>query len=237
MQRLCPAGAVLLTLLALRPPGVGAQTLLARINTARAGLPALEWDGALARAAEAYARELRARGVLDHTGSGGERVVDRVRARGVTEARVGEILGTGRSEPAVVSAWMASPDHAGLILDPGWTHLGAGVSGDGTVWVVVFSARRVVDLVVARTAAGDVVSGRFTPTDVERPLLFVNLGRYEATSWDPADGRFRFDVARLDLDASYVRLGYVSMGGALRITNVLGTPRGISSSPEPAARP
>jgi hypothetical protein len=208
-----------------RDPGSGAaaQPLLELLDAARGAGPALGWDARLAGAAAGHAAELEQRGVLDHAGRLGDRVADRVRCSGVTDTRLGEVLGAGPDEGAVFAAWMRSPTHRVVILDPMWTHVGVGRGPTGRVFVVVFAARRVAALSVDLDPRGrlQAVRGRLLAGDAVRPILILDLAWIEATTWDPTGKWFRFDLPPAGARRAYTRLGYVSSTGALVVTDVL----------------
>jgi hypothetical protein len=201
------------------PPTAEMATL---VQEARRGLaPALP-DAALSSAAGRYAEELAARGVLSHTGEGGEGVADRACRAGCTDARLGEVLGAGADPRAVVAAWLASPAHREVLLGPDWTSFGVGTAGQTgrRVYVVLFSVRRIVELRVEGRGAG-LLRGRIVSRDAAEPVLVVGLDRSLPSSWDPLTGAFAFPFDPAWVGSEYLRLGYVSVGGSLVVTNVL----------------
>ena len=210
------------------PPGPRdpeVMRMVESVQAARAGGPPPAWDEGLALAARRHAEELERRGVLDHTGLDGERVASRARRAGVTESELGEILGSGPDVRAVVDAWLTSQAHRAVLRDRRWTHVGVGRGPLGRVWVVVFCARRVADLEVVYADGSVAVGGRLMAADAARPVLLVDLSWHEAVTWRSSDGWFRFELGRFEPGSSYVRLGYVTIDGQLRITNVLSRPR------------
>ncbi|HET6486166.1 MAG TPA: CAP domain-containing protein, partial [Spirochaetia bacterium] len=125
------------------PAATAQAQVLAWVNQARqrTGLPPVESDDLLSTTAQAWSRYLAATGLLSHTGSDGSRVLDRYRAVGGTDARVGEILGAGRNLGEIERAWLGSDSHRQLVLEPFWTNVGWGSSKTSSgeeVWVVVF---------------------------------------------------------------------------------------------------
>jgi uncharacterized protein YkwD len=124
-----------------------AGELLTAANRVRVaqGLRPLVPDAALNRAAMAYAQELAARGVLDHTSPtpGLETMTRRIEAAGGSWLRAGENLaqlggpanGAGRH---IVDLWMTSPPHRSNLLERAYTHAGSGVArGRRSEWVAV----------------------------------------------------------------------------------------------------
>jgi uncharacterized protein YkwD len=124
-----------------------AGDLLTAANRARAshGLRPLVPDAALNRAAMAYAQELAAREVLDHTSPtpGLETMTRRIEAAGGTWLRAGENLAQlgGPANEAgrhIVDLWMTSPPHRSNLLERAYTHAGSGVAvGRRSEWVAV----------------------------------------------------------------------------------------------------
>jgi hypothetical protein len=223
-----------------------AQTgLLSWINGTRheAGLTDLVPDTLLSQTAEAWAARLARMGVLSHRGADGSSALDRYRALGGTEVRVGEILGAGPNLEDVERAWRKSDEHREVTLSPAWTHVGWGryPCGTGEVWVVLFCQKLVEELRSDAQAARLAVSGRFVEAIANQPFLYAGLVPYPPAAWDAQTKRFLFQVpAPLE---GYFRLGYVLPGEIYRLTNAFTWPRGTESpgesgrSAEPAAPP
>jgi uncharacterized protein YkwD len=123
-----------------------AETLLRLMNEARAaaGLAALRRDPALTATAQSYACENAARQSLDHVGSDGSDLLERVRRSGLQPALAAENTGLGyASAEAAFAGWMASPHHRENILRPEISLVGIGLAdGARPVWVVDFLAVR-----------------------------------------------------------------------------------------------
>jgi hypothetical protein len=202
------------------------------------GLAILRTDDALSRTAGSYARELAARGLISHLGRDGSDALTRYLRNGGTAARVGEILGAGRSLPEVEEAWLKSAAHRSLLLRPYWTHSGWGCAtsrGGGKVWVVLFVQKRVEGLEVGPALPDGIrIEGRLLASDVERPVLLSGTRRLEPDYWNAGNGRFVFSVPG-SRNSGYVRLGYLSSSGGLVITDVITSPRG-TASPEGGVR-
>lgn len=127
-------------------PAVAAEVLRAA-DRARAaeGMVTLAVDAALNQAAQAHAEELASRRTLDHTSTtpGRTTMADRIRAAGGTWVRAAENLasttGTAGTVPAqAIRLWLSSPGHRRNLLEPAYTHTGAGVAVDGAgLWYIV----------------------------------------------------------------------------------------------------
>jgi len=117
-----------------------AQALADGVNAERvaAGLGRLAPDSCAQQAAEAWAEQLAARGVLEHQDVGA--VMSRCSSSGA-----GENIARNSGGPAqVVAAWMDSPGHEANILRESFTHLGSAAvrAADGQVFAVhVFLTR------------------------------------------------------------------------------------------------
>ena len=119
--------------------------LLRRTNAerAKAGLGAMVSCGTVNRAAQAYAEEMAARGVLSHSGADGSSPASRMRAAGyvaVPGQRYmygAENIAQGyKSVADVMRGWMNSKGHRDNLLAPATTHIGMGRQGDW--WVQNF---------------------------------------------------------------------------------------------------
>lgn len=98
------------------------------------GLAVLDRAGALARAGGRHAADMVRRAYFSHVSPGGRSMAERLLAAGYARGSwaAGEVLawGTGgRSSPAaVVAAWMRSPGHRRVLLDPRYREAGVGVA-------------------------------------------------------------------------------------------------------------
>jgi len=215
----------------------GQASPLAWINSVRraAGAQPAGPDAVLSATAQAWAGVLAASGLLSHRGADGSSVLDRYRSQGGTEAHVGEIIGAGRDLAAIEEGWMASPDHRKLAASASWTHAGWGSapSGASTVWVILFCEKLVQGLRLEASGDGMVVSGSFVPRGAVRALLYAGLDLLEPAEWDLASRQFSFAVPR-NQETGYFRLGYLSAGGAFRLTNAFTLLPGTESPGEPA---
>lgn len=112
--------------------------LLSEINDTRAanGCGPVAASPQLTAAAARQANDMLQNGVVDHTGSDGSSVVQRVTDAGYAPyATLGEIIfwgsGFGVAPAAAVNWWMNSPGHRAIITDCGMTDAGFSVVGAG----------------------------------------------------------------------------------------------------------
>jgi uncharacterized protein YkwD len=111
----------------------------------RRGLPALTVSPRLNSSAQAWTSVMVATGNFSH--GPGTAFASRISATGYDWRTAGENIATGYATPsAVVSAWMASPDHCRNILDPSFRNVGTGevpaaiggASSDPATWTQDF---------------------------------------------------------------------------------------------------
>jgi hypothetical protein len=130
--------------------------LLAAVNGVRRlrGLGPLSVSADLARAAAARARAMAEGGYFAHTAPDGvpfwKSIARFYPLRGFSRWRVGENLWWSAGEPPaapVVRAWLASRQHAAVLLDRGWTDVGAAAIEAANVRAL--ASGRTVTIVVA----------------------------------------------------------------------------------------
>jgi uncharacterized protein YkwD len=120
-----------------------AQSLLAAHNREREReqKPSFKLSAQLCEAARAHAADMAAHHKLDHKGSNGSTVVDRIKRTGYLYVRVGENIADGqKTVDQVMESWMKSPGHRANVLGD-YTELGgARVEDDEGVsyWSVDF---------------------------------------------------------------------------------------------------
>ncbi|PID37377.1 MAG: serine protease [Rhodobacterales bacterium] len=109
-----------------------------------AGLSRLEYSEKLTEAAKAHAHDLATNiGVLQHEGSDGSTVAERVTRTGYEWQKVAENIAVGyTTTSAVMDGWMNSPPHRANNLLPGLTHFGAAAEGDDKYWVLVLAEEK-----------------------------------------------------------------------------------------------
>jgi uncharacterized protein YkwD len=116
--------------------GAWQDNLVAHHNAQRAGLPALQRDARLDRAAQLHAENMARQGRMAHV-LDGRGVGARVCAEGVCRIGVGENVAMGqRSTGEVMRSWMSSPGHRANIQGR-YRFIGVGYSNG--YWCVVFA--------------------------------------------------------------------------------------------------
>jgi uncharacterized protein YkwD len=116
------------------------QRLLDAVNEERGrhGLPSLRPHPELIAAARAHADDQAARGTVTHVGSDGSAGSERVTRASYSWATTGENVAGGYDDPThVVVAWLDSPPHRAILLEPEAVHAGVGftqASEDGFRW-------------------------------------------------------------------------------------------------------
>ncbi|MBB4774474.1 sigma-70 family RNA polymerase sigma factor [Actinomadura livida] len=127
-------------------PGAEEQVVrLVNAERAGAGCPALRISPALHRAAERHSRDMAARRVLDHRGSGGDGPGERITAAGFRWSSWAENIAQGQpTASSVVDGWMNSSKHRANILDCRSTMVGVAVArgAGGPWWTQVFATPR-----------------------------------------------------------------------------------------------
>jgi uncharacterized protein YkwD len=110
------------------------------------GLAKLKLAAPLAKAARRHARNMLNKGFFDHVDPGGKSPQDRVDAIDRGRWAVGENIAAGYPDvKATCSGWMHSAGHRANILNPAYTHMGAGYAegekGYGRYYVQDFAIR------------------------------------------------------------------------------------------------
>ena len=132
------------------PPTKLETKMLAQINAARAAgqdcgakgiftvTTALTLEPRLSAAAQAHAADMNTHAYFSHTAPDGSTVGTRVTRTGYLWSRVGENIARGyKNVDEVMSGWLASDGHCANLMNPAFTALGVGKSGD--YWVQVFA--------------------------------------------------------------------------------------------------
>lgn len=127
-----------------REPQELSDQVLRLVNLARFGVGAVAVDPELAAIAEEYACTMITNGFFGHTDPAtGVGLAERAIDSGYNYLAVGENLAAGIGSPQeVVDAWLASPTHRDIMLDPAFSRTGIAVryGGENDVyWVQVFA--------------------------------------------------------------------------------------------------
>jgi uncharacterized protein YkwD len=110
--------------------------------------PPLRPNAALEGAAAAHARDMAARGALEHQGRDGSSAADRVERAGYRWRSVGENIASGQLTPdQVVRDWVRSPVHCANLMSPRFTEMGVAYavdlkSPDGIYWAQALARPR-----------------------------------------------------------------------------------------------
>ena len=113
-----------------------------------AGCANLEWNPALATAAQRHADDMTRRNYFSHTSRNGASFAARIRSAGYRYRLAAENIAAGQWSPEeVVASWMASPGHRANILNCRLRHIGVGMgqnggSDFGIYWVQKFGTAR-----------------------------------------------------------------------------------------------
>jgi|GEM_PF-3328116 len=115
---------------------LAAQATLCAVNRERAarGLQRLSWQAQLASEAQAYSQQMVAQGFFSHVAPGGMDLHRRNASYmcGRVNWHLGETLaweaGPQNTPEGVVAAWLGSPPHRKLLLDPSFHDIGVGVA-------------------------------------------------------------------------------------------------------------
>lgn len=110
--------------------------------------PPLRLNERLARAAAVHAQDMARHSFLEHKGSDGSAVADRVSRERYDWRSVGENIASGQTTPEeVVTGWLRSPGHCENIMESRFTEMGVafavdGKSDAGVYWAQVFGRSR-----------------------------------------------------------------------------------------------
>ncbi len=116
------------------PPAT--QDILRRVNAIRAAgatcgsrvhepAPPLEWSETLERTALLHTRDMVARQDLNHTGSDGSDIGQRMQRQGYGWSAAGENIAAGqRSTADAIASWLRSPGHCSNMMNKGFTEMG-----------------------------------------------------------------------------------------------------------------
>ncbi len=114
-------------------------------TTAYAPASPVTWSTVLGSEAEAYSRDMAARGYFGHTSPEGRTLTDRLKLAGYADARAeAENIAGGQPTPeAVVQNWLLSPTHCANIMNPAFKEMGVGYVKGGAYqhyWTQTFAS-------------------------------------------------------------------------------------------------
>ena len=99
-------------------------------------------NATLLAVASAHSLDMWTRNFFAHDNPDGDDPFDRITGAGYTYSKAGENLAAGPQTSAeVMKAWMDSPPHRDVILDPSWREIGIAVRSGGEYsiyWVQEF---------------------------------------------------------------------------------------------------
>ncbi|WP_187442679.1 S-layer homology domain-containing protein [Rossellomorea vietnamensis] len=115
---------------------------LTNVERSKIGVPLLKMSGEAEPVAMLKAKDLAENAYFSHTSPTYGSPFDMLRDFGVSYSLAGENLFAGSAEPsAAISSWMNSPGHRDNMLNPNFTHMGAGYAQGGPYrhyWVQIF---------------------------------------------------------------------------------------------------
>lgn len=91
------------------------------------GLPALQWDDALASAAREHASQMALHNLMSHQLAGEPELLTRANAAGARFSVIAENIAIGPNPATIHTAWMHSPGHRANILSPELSAVGIAV--------------------------------------------------------------------------------------------------------------
>lgn len=109
----------------------------------RAGLAPLQRDATLDRIAASHTADMATAGFFAHESPTRGSTHERMRKAGFPYQRYGENIGRARSSEEIHTLWLRSPGHRANLLDPDFTHIGLGVTTDGSTAPPVIIATQI----------------------------------------------------------------------------------------------
>ena len=98
------------------------------------------WNDTLANAAKVHSTDMSANNFLNHTGSDGSSMGDRIKRLGYNMKTCGENIAKGyKNDKQVIQEWMKSPGHCRNIMIPYFKEIGFARVGD--CWTLVLGER------------------------------------------------------------------------------------------------
>ena len=109
--------------------------------------PPVAWNERLAQAASVHNHDMSRNRFFDHVGSDGNIVGARLERQGYRWSLAGENLAYATlghfDERSVVEAWLGSPGHCAVLMDPAFREIGAAkLETQFEFWTQVFAAAR-----------------------------------------------------------------------------------------------
>lgn len=97
------------------------------------------WNDTLALVAKKHSEDMNANNKLNHTGTDGSLVDERISAAGYVYSFYAEnLLKGGATEEEAIKAWRESTAHCENLMDPNINQIGVGTSG--TYWTMVLAS-------------------------------------------------------------------------------------------------
>jgi uncharacterized protein YkwD len=129
-------------------------------NQARAaqGLPALEWDPALAAAALKHCARMAAEGPISHQYAGELDLSRRAGQAGARFSLIEENVAVGPTPASIHQSWMNSPGHRDNLLNPQVNHAGVAVVPGGNLLYAVVDFGRAVSVLTADQVEATVIT-------------------------------------------------------------------------------
>jgi len=165
----------------------GAGQLFALANQTRTQyrLGTLQWDPALAAAAQQHCLRMAQDGSISHRYNGEPELTDRAGNAGAHFSLIEENVAVDANAPRIHQAWMNSPHHRDNLLNPGIDRVGiAVVARGGSVYAVADYARVVQVLTPAQVEA--TLAGKLRARG-----LSILQDSSEARAYCASSGRFR----------------------------------------------
>jgi uncharacterized protein YkwD len=109
-------------------------------TTIMPAVPALAWNGLLAKAAYDHSNDMKMNGYFSHTGRDNRSPGERIKAAGYNWRTYGENIAMGQTtEQIVMKSWLNSEGHCKNIMNKNFKEIGVGRAGN--YWTQVFGAR------------------------------------------------------------------------------------------------
>ena len=160
------------------PRNVAEQYLFQAANAERRmrGLPALQWDESLFRAARQHARQMAARSSISHQYAGEADVAERAETAGARFSVVAENVAEAPTAPMIHTGWMESEHHRDNLLDPRLDRIAIGVLERGGQLYAVEDFERGV-AVLSFTEQEQAVAGLLTQAAPLQVLVSTEAAR------------------------------------------------------------